>query len=176
MCDAGDDRVPEDCNYTGLKCTALQLQFDRKLQPQHGEMAPIKQNKQDKFSSDPSTQGSAAGFGHYPFVYYPALLPTRDKITNFLRDGMALVLDFCFGVGYEFLSFPQMSTASPGERSWQRVLLPGTACQGPSLTSVSSPGQQQPGLPVPCCLPSESLIITRKNISFNCTMSNDSSI
>lgn len=48
VAEAGDDRVPEDCNYTGLKCRALQLQFDRNYNLNRGKSrgrAPIKMNE-----------------------------------------------------------------------------------------------------------------------------------
>lgn len=156
LCDAGDDWVPEDCNYTGLKCTALQLHFDRKLQPQQGEMSGKGTNKAEQAGQIQLWFNMAllldlATWHPLTAIYYPVALPTRGKITNFLRGGMALALEFYFSVGYEFLPSPQMSTASPAERGPQWVPWPATACQGhcspPALPWPTATWAARPLLP-----------------------------
>lgn len=123
---AWDGRGGEGCNYTGLRCTALQLRSERKLQHQWGAMSEkgsSKQSKQGKASPDLSVCGSAARLGHVAPAdrsIRPGSPPCRgDTITHFPREAAALA--FCAGVGYRFPPSPGVSTLLPLHRATGEV-------------------------------------------------------
>lgn len=158
MGEHGDHRVPQDCNYMGLKCTALQLGFDRILQPQQGERSgkgTIRQNRQGKFRSDLSTQGSAVGFGRLAppdSCVSPVVLPTRGK-SQISLEMMWLWLRISASV-WRMHFFPPHSCLSCGEEPTMGSLA-GHSLPAPPLLPCSPLTNNNLGCPSPAaCLPS----------------------